>query len=571
MGRSGAVASVDSHATQIGIDVLRSGGNAVDAAVATAAALGVTDPFSGGIGGGDFMVIYLEDGDRVITLDGREQAPAAVTPDLFRDPASPTGDALPFFPQRITSGLAVGIPGTPLTWSEALDRYGTRSLADMLTPAIRLAEEGFEVDSTFAQQVQFNQQRFAAFTSTRDLFLPGGVVPRVGDRFRNPDLAATYRLLATQGTAPFYRGELAEAIVQTVQHPPTIDDPPFPIYPGQMSLADLDTYHLRVRPPVQTDYRGYQVYGMGLPSSGGITSLQVLNILSRFESHQRLSAEPSFEAEAQLWHRLIEAERIAFADRNAYLGDPEYIDAPIGGLLNADYGSARQRDIGDRARTQSASPGNPFLFQTDPSPSGFAGDIPVAIASGPDQEGKSTTHLVVSDRQGNVVSYTLTIESTGGSGMVVPGYGFLLNNELTDFDAVIPHPNSPEPGKRPRSSMAPTVAIAPDGRVLAWGSPGGSTIITTVLGIGVNVMDFNRSMAEAIAFPRISQRNGNTTQVDLGFEQQPLGQALIKRGHALDPVSEIGAATGLVVFPDGSVEAAAEPKRRGGGAAMTVE
>jgi gamma-glutamyltranspeptidase/glutathione hydrolase len=560
MGRNGAVASVDERATRIGLEILREGGNAVDAAIATAAALGVTDPFSGGIGGGDFMLIYQKESDRIITLDGREQAPAAATVDLFRDPDSPTGELLPFFPNRISSGVAVGVPGTPLTWVSALERYGTRSLSEMLTPAIELAESGFEVDQTFVDQLQRNQSRFEAFTSTRSLFLSDGV-PEVGDRFRNPDLANTYRQLATEGINWLYRGALGTAIVETVQHPPTVDHPPFTIVPGQMTLADLDAYHLRVRPPVHTTYRGYEVYGMGLPSSGGITSLQVLNILSGFNLNEI--------DESQAWHQVIEAERLAFADRNAYLGDPEFVDVPVAGLLNAEYATERRLSIGDRAlggETARADAGNPFAFQTDPSPSGSVFTTAQANA----QEGISTTHLVVSDAMGNVVSYTMTIESTGGSGIVVPGYGFLLNNELTDFDAVAPHPNSPEPFKRPRSSMAPTIAIAPDGRVVALGSPGGSTIITTVLGLIVNVVDLDRSISEAIAFPRISQRNGGSTSVDSGLERRPLGIALNNLGHYLVDVPEIGAATGLVTYPDGRIDVAAEPVRRGGGSAGVV-
>lgn len=562
-GHGGAVATEDARATQIGLDVLKRGGNAVDAAVASAAALGVTDPFSGGIGGGGFMVIYQRDSDRVITLDGREQAPATVWVDLFQDPDSPTGELLPFSPNRISSGLAVGVPGTPLEWAEALNRYGTLSLAEALQPAIALAEEGFAVDENFAAQVTQNQERFGAFTSTQALYLADGQPPAVGSRFKNPDLAKTYRLLAEKGVNAFYRGDLATAIAETVQHPPAVAPPPFPILPGGLTLADLDRYAVRVRPPTVTTYRGYTLYGMGLPSSGGLTTGEIFSILGGFELSQG--------DRATAWHRVIEAERLAFADRNAYLGDPEYVDVPLLGLQQADFIQTRRALIGDRPPAASAdfraTPGNPLPYQTDPSPS-MTGPAAVALAEG--AEGISTTHLVVSDRQGTVVSYTLTIESLGGSGMVVPGYGFLLNNEMTDFDPVSPHPNAPEPGKRPRSSMAPTIARSPDGDMLAWGSPGGSTIITTVVGIGVNLIDFGMTLPEAIAAPRISQRNTGPTQVDGDFEQTAIGQALAALGQRLDPVPEIGAAVGLILSPDGAVLAAAEPTRRGGGTALVV-
>lgn len=555
-GSGGAVASINIQATEIGLGVLGQGGNAVDAAIATAAALGVVEPFSCGIGGGGFLVLRRADGT-VITLDGREEAPASASPDMFRDPDNPE-DNLPFFPNRISSGLAVGVPGTPLLWQEALSRYGTTSLSEALQPAIALATSGFLVDDTFVSEVAANQERFAAFTSTSDLYLPQGETPAVGSTLSNLDLARTYGQLAQKGVNAFYRGDIGAAVVQAVQQPPTVEQPPFAVIPGGMTLADLDRYHVVARPPVTAVYRGYQVYGMGLPSSGGVTTLQVLNLLSGVELAKL--------DRPQAWHQVIEAERLAYSDRAAYLGDPEYVDAPVAGLLDSDYAASRRPLIGEMAAAAPAVAGNPYPFQADPSPSA-AGHLVTAQADG---EGLSTTHLTVADGAGNVVSYTLTIESTGGSGIVVPGYGFLLNNELTDFDTTVPHANAPEPGKRPRSSMAPTIAVAPDGTVLAFGSPGGSTIITTVLGIAVNAIDFGLPLHEAIAAPRLSQRNGATTRVDGGFEQRPEGQALAELGHQLEPREEIGAATGVVVHSGGGMEAAAEPQRRGGGAAGVV-
>ncbi|MBD2104050.1 gamma-glutamyltransferase [Leptolyngbya sp. FACHB-261] len=564
-GRGGAATTESIYATQAAIGILKAGGNAVDAAVAAAAVLGVTEPFSAGIGGGGFMLLYRQSDKQVITLDGREKAPASARVDMFKNPDDPAGGNLPFSPNRISNGLAVGVPGTVLTWVEALNRYGTLKLEQALAPAIDLAEKGFEVDATFAQQVAQNQARFAAFAPTQALFLPQGKPPQVGTHLTNPDLAKTYRLIAQNGPNVFYRGEIGRAIVETVRKPPTVANPPFRVLPGSMTLADLDQYDLRIRPPVSINYRGYQLYGMGLPSSGGITSLETLNLLAT----QTLASPASTSDPVQAWHWLLEAERLAYADRNAYLGDPEYIDVPVAGLLSRDYAQIRQQQIGARApegKMASAVAGEPWLYQDDPSPSRMA--MPVAQAQ--DHEGLSTTHLTVADRLGNVVSYTLTIETTGGSGMVVPGYGFLLNNELTDFDPVSPHANSPEPGKRPRSSIAPTLALAPDGRVIAFGSPGGSTIITTVLGIAMNLIDFRLPLDQAITAPRLSQRNGEVTQVDGGFATSRVGQALAALGHKFESLPEIGAANGIVINPDGTMLAAAEPVRRGGGSAMTV-
>ncbi|MEM0980735.1 MAG: gamma-glutamyltransferase, partial [Cyanobacteria bacterium P01_H01_bin.58] len=408
-GTGGAVATVDERATQVGIDILRRGGNAVDAAVATAAALGVVEPFSAGIGGGGFMVIYKPDTDTVITLDGREEAPAAVTPDLFQDPDSSTGEQLPFFPQRISSGLAVGVPGTPLNWATAVERYGTRSLAELLQPAIAIAEEGFTVDATFAEQIARNQGRFSAFISTQALYLPDGQVPTVGSRFQNRDMARTYRLLAEQGVNSFYRGAIGQAIAQTVQKPPVTDNPPFKVWPGRLTTADLDRYEVRVRSPVKSTYRGYRFYGMGLPSSGGITVAQTLNLLEG----QNLGAMDRVQA----LHQLIEAERLAFSDRNTYLGDPEYVDVPLSGLLSDSYTRERRQQLPAQAPTNEADyraiGGNPLAHQQDPSPSLTVAPIRLI---GPTLEGTSTTHLTVVDSAGMTVAYTLTLESTGGSG-----------------------------------------------------------------------------------------------------------------------------------------------------------
>lgn len=560
----GAVASVDSRATQVGIEVLQQGGNAIDAAVATAAALGVVEPFSAGIGGGGFMVIYRHDQNQIITLDGRETAPAAVTPNLFVNPERATGELLPFFPNRISSGLAVGVPGTPLNWETALRRYGTLSLAAALAPAIVLAEEGFSVDETFNQQIAVNQDRFSAFTSTRNLYLPEEQPPQVGSLFRNPAIANAYRQLATSGSQAFYRGAIAQAIVSTVQNPPVISDPPFSVWPGTMTLADLDRYEVRIRPAIKTTYRGYSLYGMGLPSSGGITVAQILNLLSGYH----LAGMDPPEA----LHTLLEAERLAYADRSAYIGDPEYVDVPVAGLLNENYASQRQQQLPSQAPSNvsqfRAASGNPLNFQSDPSPSRTEAIISAQVTA---PGGLSTTHLVTADRWGNVVSYTLTIEMTGGSGIVVPGYGFILNNELTDFDPVVPHPNTPEAGKRPRSSMAPTIAFAPDGSILAFGSPGGSTIITTVAQIAVNVIDFGMDLADAIAAPRLSQRNTGTTLAEQSMVNSLEVGALAALGHQFRFTEEIGAATGIFVKPDGRAYPSVESNRRGGGSGMVTK
>ncbi|HYY78805.1 MAG TPA: gamma-glutamyltransferase [Actinomycetes bacterium] len=560
-GSGGAIATGDLDASRAGLQVLRQGGNAVDAAVAAAATLGVTEPFVAGVGGGGFMVAYLAGQRRVVTLDGRETAPAAFREDSFIDPA--TGAPIPF-PERVTSGLGVGVPGTLALWQQALHRFGTRPLAQALQPAIRVARRGFVVDQTFHDQVAANQARFAAIAPTAALFLPGGAPPPVGSVFRNPALAGTYRLLAAAGTDPLYRGAIGAAIVDEVRHPPLVPGAALNVRPGLMARGDLAAYRALQRPPTRVGYRGLEVDGMGPPSSGGSTVGEALNILEGYD----LAAEPRVQA---LFHYL-EASRLAFADRNRWVGDPAYVPVPLDGLLAQGFADQRRCLIGERANVSPVPPGDPFPPFGPGCPAGAG-----AAAAG--AEGRSTTHLTVSDRWGNVVSYTLTIEQIGGSALTVPGYGFLLNNELTDFDPVplfqgVPDPNLPAPGKRPRSSMAPTIVLR-DGRpLLAVGSPGGATIITTVLQVLLDRLDLGMSLPEAIAAPRVSQRNADPADAEPAFLATQEAAALAALGERFQVVNatppEIGAATGVELLGGGLAQAVAEPVRRGGGSALVV-
>ncbi|WP_089155413.1 gamma-glutamyltransferase [Micromonospora sp. NBS 11-29] len=557
VGYGGAVATVDATATAVGLDVLKRGGNAVDAAVAAAATLGVTEPFSAGIGGGGFLVYYDARTRRVHTIDGRETAPMSATETLFVDPA--TGQPYPFDAARI-SGLSVGVPGTLLTWRDALDRWGSRPLAQMLQPAERVARTGFTVDETFAGQVAANQAAFAQFSSTSGLYLPGGRPPAVGTTLRNSDLAATYRLIAQRGTDVFYRGQIGRDVLATVQHPPTVAQPgaawPYPVRAGAMTTTDLASYRTRSPVPTRSDYRGYEVYGMATPSSGGTAVGEALNILERFDLASMTTS--------QALHHYLEASALAFADRNRYVGDgtPR---RTLRELLSDAYAGERACRI---------DPAAALPKPVDPGvPDGSYGGCPAAPAADIRDDRTGTTNLTVADRWGNVVEYTLTIEATGGNGMVVPGRGFLLNNELTDFNFVptqgsAPDPNLPAAGKRPRSSMSPTIVLA-DGRpFLAVGSPGGATIITTVLQTLVNRIDLGMSLPQALAAPRASQRNGAATQAEPAFITSYADG--LPPGHAFTATSEIGAATGIEFLRGGQMLAVAEPERRGGGAAAVL-
>ncbi|MDT4920292.1 MAG: gamma-glutamyltranspeptidase / glutathione hydrolase, partial [Pseudonocardiales bacterium] len=473
-GYGGAVVSDTVPSTRAGIAVLRHGGTAADAAVAVAATLGVTDPYVAGIGGGGYFLYYDAARHRVFTIDGRETAPAADGPGMFLDQG---GQPLPF-PTAVTSGLSVGVPGTLATWQRALERWGRFGLERDLRPAIRVADRGFVVDATFRELTRENQARFAQFSSTRDLFLPDGDLPEVGSVFRNEDLADTYRQIGAHGAAALYGGTIGRAVVHAVRHLPLAPDATLAPITGPMTIDDLRSYRTVDRAPTHVPYRGLDVYGMRPSSSGGITVGESLNILEQFNLR---AMDP-----VQQLHHYLEATRLAFADRNRYIGDPAFVSVPRRTLLSDPFAAQRACLIDpDHALPSPVAPG-------DLQGSGQCTSATADTTAG--NEGAHTNHFVVSDRWGNVVSYTNTIEQLGGSGIVVPGRGFLLNNELTDFNfaptqGTAPDPNLPAAGKRPRSSMSPTIVLRHGRPFLAVGSPGGASIITTVVQILINRID----------------------------------------------------------------------------------
>lgn len=568
VGSGGAVASVDPYATQIGLQVLADGGNAADAAVATAAALGVTEPYSSGIGGGGFLVYYDAASGTVSAVDGREAAPETFTPTVFTDGQ---GNALDFW-DVVSSGLSVGVPGTPALWDTALDRFGTWSLEETLEPAERLARRGFVVDETFAQQTADNAERFRQFPATVETYLPGGQVPEVGSVFTNRDLARAYHELGVRGVDALYSGRIADAIVSTARDPETVEG--VDVYAGQITEDDLEAYDTQVLEPTESEYRGLTVYGMPVPSSGGITVGESLNLLESYDAltGRSLATVP----EGQYLHRFAEATSTAFADRNRYIGsvsadgdvDNTGSGVPEEELLSQAFADERACGLFD---PDVAHP-RPIPFGT---PDGSYSCTESEATTEPTRDDHGTTHLVAADRWGNVASYTLTIEQTGGSGITVPGYGFLLNNELTDFNFTpvtegVPDPNLPGPGKRPRSSMSPTIVTDGEAPVLALGSPGGATIITTVAQVLTEHLDRGLPLVDAIAAPRLSSRNGTTSNAEPAIIGSRLGARLEAKGHDLSESAEIGAATAIRVLPGGAFEAAAETERRGGGAAGVV-
>ncbi|MGZ6708182.1 MAG: gamma-glutamyltransferase [Solirubrobacteraceae bacterium] len=561
VGKGGSAATVDPIATRAAITALKQGGNAVDAAVAAAGVLGVVEPYSCGLGGGGFMLIYGANDRQVHTIDSRETAPKAMNAASFQ--------GLTTFPAQRVSGMSVGVPGTPRAWDKALKEYGTWTLARALEPGIAVATKGFAVDPTFYAQTDAAKAIFGDFGATSALYLDKDGTPRdVGATIRNPALAKTYRLIARKGvTKGFYSGPLAKAIVRTVTRPPLRSGSSRQVRPGVMTLTDLRRYRAIDRAPTKVTFHGLDVYGMGPPSSGGTTVGEALNILSAIEARPDVGSLGAIGRDRAL-HFYLEASRYAFADRNQYVGDPSFYRTPTAGLLDPGYGAQRAALIGEKAPTPSV------VAAGTPPGAGARGSVRA------DRVG-STTNMTITDKAGNVVEYTFTIEQTGGSGMVVPHYGFLLNNELTDF-TLGPDGSSPRGanqvagGKRPRSSISPTIALKGDQPFIALGSPGGATIITTVLQTLVDRLDFSMPLPDAIAAPRLSQRNASSTEVEPAvLADTALSDALRARGQklALTTTSppEIGAATGVEFRAGGVVQAAAEPVRRGGGDARVVK
>lgn len=541
-GTGAAAAAEDPHVLDA-IEATRArGGNAVDAAIAGAAVQGVCRPMSGGLGGGGFMIIHLPTG-RTVTIEHREQAAGGFGPHSLAE----DGVVLSAADRRV-HGASVGVPGALRAWDEALRLYGRLSLADVLEPAIDLAEQGFVVDETLHREIAERRDDFALFESTAALYLDGeGRAPAIGSTLQNPDLARTYREIAADGVGSFYHGDLAAAIVDTVNDPPRAAAAGPRVRPGQLTRADLAGYQARHLEPVRYRFADFELAGPPLPSSGAITIAEGLGILAR---------QPAGRADlAEHLHRYLHACRLAFADRGAFLGDARLVDVPAAALLSAEYLAQRG------AQAVSAEPAAPGDIRSIGAPWMMW-----------EPESPSTIHLSVADEQGCVVSHTSTIVSMGGCGIVVPGTGILLNDALAGRSADhggIFGAGRPMGGMRPLSSMAPTMVFR-DGRLVQTvGSPGWSTIITTVLQILYLSLHVGMSLPEALAFPRATQNSP-----DQPAEAEPAFLALAEidelraRGNTFSEWTApegIGAANGLQWGSDGAVTAAAEPVRRGSG------
>jgi gamma-glutamyltranspeptidase/glutathione hydrolase len=541
------VATAHPLASHAALEALARGGTAVDAAVAAQLVLNVVEPQSSGIGGGCFIVYLPPGAGEPTVIDGRESAPRAVSESLF---LGPSGEPIPYVPDRVTGGRPVGVPGTLAAVHLAHARWGTLDWASLVRPAERLAREGFPVSRRLHRAIQSEAARMRPFAATRLRFFgPGGEALGEGEWLVQPELASTFALVAAWGPDAFYRGAIAQDIVDAVRHAVSA--------PGLMTMADLAAYRPIVRRPVRGRYRGIDVYGVGPPSSGGLTTIEILHILEGFD----LSSLTPGSAEAV--HLVLEAQRLAFADRNRYIGDADVVVVPVDSLLSKTFAARRRAEIDpERASGEAA----------------IAAEIP---PSGP--EGRETTHLSIRDPHGGLLAMTTTIEQPFGSGMVVPGRGFFLNNELSDFDAMPlddegrPRPNRVEPGKRPRSSMAPTLLVR-DGRpLLAVGSPGGSRIIGITLSVILGVVDWGMDVQEAIDFPRAINRGGAASDLESLYFDDAMLHALygiegtIERlrsmGHVVEPPTKayrgVGGVHAVRILDDGRVEGGADPRREG--------
>ncbi len=535
LAEHGMVVSQEDTASRIGVEILRRGGNAVDAAVATGFALAVTLPRAGNLGGGGFMMIHLARQKKSVAIDYREMAGALTTPSVFLDGK---GD---FEPEKSqSSGLGVGVPGTLAGFALAVEKYGSGKfgLAQLIEPAITLARDGIVVDADLADSLPYAASRLAHYPSSRAIFLHAdGTALRRGERLLQTDLATTLETISRSGTAGFYEGAVAAGIVAAVN-----------AAGGRMTLQDLRDYRALERPVVRGRYRGREIVSMPPPSSGGVHIVQILNLLQGFD----LAGSGHNSADAL--HVIAESMKLAFADRAAHLGDPDFYRVPVAGLVSPRYAEALRAGISmTRARPSSQiAPGRPQPYESD-----------------------QTTHFSVVDADGNAVANTYTLNFSYGLGLIAAGTGVLLNNELDDFAAREDAPNAygllggqanaPGPRKRPLSSMAPTLVFRDGELEIVTGSPGGSRIISIALQIILNIVDFGLNSAEATVAPRIHHQ-WMPDQIDFenGISVDTL-KILEARGHLLRPTRAFGSAQ-TIHRSHGLLMGAADSRQRGTGA-----
>lgn len=525
---NGMVSSAHPLATDAGLNVLKSGGNAIDAAVAVGFTLGVVDSHNSGIGGGCFMLIRLANG-KFVAIDGREMAPSAATRDMFlRDGKGETELSQ-------TGPLASGVPGEVAAFDYAVKKHGKRKLKELILPAAQIAEDGFVVSAGYVNRIQSVAGDLAKFEAAAAIFLPDGKAPKAGDLFKQTDLAKTYRAIAKDGSAWFYRGAFAKATEKWMK-----------ANGGIMTAADFKKYHVVLREPVRTTYHGREIVSFAPPSSGGVHVVQMLNILENFP--MQMFDEPN------RWHLIAETMKLAFADRAHWLGDPDYAKVPRG-LVSKEYAATLAKKIDSQRASEVKQHGLPPGWERDLFE-------------------KHTTHWSVADAEGNWVACTATINTSYGSKVVIPGTGVVLNNEMDDFSVqpgvpnafglVGAEANAVAPGKRPLSSMSPTIVLQDGKPIIAIGAAGGPKIISAVLVQLVAMLDLGMTPAEAMALPRIHQQwSPDELMVEKAMPDE-VTAALEKRGHKVRELNSLSVAHTVARSADGKSFVGAADPRAGG-------
>ncbi len=564
----GVTVSSNALAAQAGASILSAGGNAIDAAAAIQFALTVVEPQYSGIGGGAFILVRNGTTGLSFILDGRETAPAASTPDQF---LTESGEAQDHWTAH-QEGYAVGVPGTVRVWAEAVAHHGRLSLADVMAPAIALAADGFRVDAVLAGFLADPRmsEKLKSWPPTAQVFYrevvcptalappplhdavtcTGGTPLAEGQTLFRPDLARTLSLIASQGPDVFYNGAIAEAIVATVAE-----------RDGRMTTRDLAAYAVREREPLQASYRGVDILTMP-PPGGGVVVAQLLALIEGFDVAR------SGANTADTLHLAVEAMHLAYADRGAFLGDEDVVDVPVAGMLHPDYIAKRRALIDPGKAAVRVAPGDPWAYDPNGRDPGTRG---AAAAT----EGHHTSHFIAIDADGTIVSATGTIEQVFGSGLMVPEWGIMLNNELTDFDFMPGGPNQVEGGKRPRSSMSPTILLRDGIPVATFGAAGGPTIITSVFQVAMNLVDHGMTAADASAAGRLYSPVPGRTGGDITWERT-IPKAVINdlraRGHDPEPagVQGISALQLAVRNPDGSWTGMSDPRRGAGGVGLVM-
>ncbi len=527
---NGMVASEQELASRIGLDILKSGGNAVDAAVAMGFALAVALPNAGNIGGGGFMMVHDAKTGKSVALDFREVAPAKATRDMYLDAQGKVIDG-----KSLYTHYAVGVPGTVAGMEHALKRWGTLPLSRVVAPAVALADKGFPVSETLAKILQQEQKNMGRWPATQAIFWKNGAPLKRGDLLTQKDLAQSLRLIGEQGAKAFYEGAIAQKIAAEMAP-----------HAGALSLQDLKNYKVVEREPVRGSYRGYQIVTMPPPSSGGAHLIQILNMMERWPMNQWGVNS------AKSMHHMAEGMKLAYADRAEYLGDPDFVKVPLKGLISKRYADQLAAGINaTQARSaKDIKPGKPQPYESD-----------------------QTTHYSVVDKAGNAVAVTYTLNTNFGSGIVAKGTGIMLNNEMDDFSAkpgvanayglVGGEANAVAAGKRPLSSMTPTLVLKDGKPTLVTGSPGGARIITTVLQTVVNTIDFGMNPAEAAATPRFHhQWTPDELRIEKGFSADTL--ALLRQwGHNVAVKPSMGR-TQTIQIRDGMLYGASDPRNPDG-------